>query len=339
MIVIDGSQGEGGGQILRTSLALSAVSGKAFRIENIRANRTPPGLARQHLVAVQAAARVCGAEVLGAELGSQTLVFRPTRPQAGRYFLDIGSAGSTTLVLQTILPALLQAETPSEFQLIGGTHNPWAPPADFLDRVFLPLLRQMGTRVDFTVRRPGFYPRGGGLVEGAIWPCQKFKPLQLLERGPIVRKHAWAAVANLPIDIARREIATLKKRLHLDEPELAIYQWDCRGPGNFVAVEIECAGCRELFAGFGRRGVPAEEVADEVAAETLRWLEADVPVGEHLADQLLLPLALAPGGRFRTLTLSSHAVTNMEIIRKFLDVDFHIQPMGANTCEVKVVAA
>src|SRR5580704_3876555 len=201
IIQIDGSIGEGGGQILRTALGLSMVTGQPFRIEKIRAGRDKPGLLRQHLTAVNAAAAICGASVEGAAISSRELSFSPGKVKPGEYTFSIGSAGSTTLVLQTVLPALLTANGPSSLTLEGGTHNPHAPPIDFLEKAFLPLINRMGPAVNVTLERAGFYPAGGGRVAVKIRPAAKLSPLEIPERGEIKRRAAKAVVAALPGEI------------------------------------------------------------------------------------------------------------------------------------------
>jgi len=319
VLTIDGSQGEGGGQILRTALALSLVTGTPFRIEKIRARRSKPGLLRQHLTAVDAAVAVGGAEVEGATLRSPALVFRPGAAKPGEYSFAIGTAGSTGLVLQTVLPALLTAAGPSTLRLEGGTHNPAAPPFDFLARAFLPLLGHMGPRVEAVLDRPGFYPAGGGRCAFRITPAARLAPLNLLERGAIKRRRARAMVARLPRQIADRELAVVRTRLGWSEEELepVVVDGGARGPGNVLLLEIESEHLTELFSGFGEIGVRAEAIAEQTVKEARRYLAAGVPVGPHLADQLLVPLALAGGGAFRTIALSSHSRTNLDVIRAF----------------------
>jgi len=320
VLTIDGSQGEGGGQILRTALALSLVSGAPFTIEKIRGGREKPGLLRQHLTAVNAAVAVGEAEAEGATLGSQTLVFRPRAVKPGDYRFAIGTAGSTGLVIQTVLPALLIASGPSTLTLEGGTHNPAAPPFDFLERAFLPLVASMGPRVSAVLNCPGFYPAGGGRCTVSILPAARLEPLTLLERGAIKRRQARALVARLPRQIADRELAVVRTRLGWSEDELetVIVDGSAPGPGNVLLLEIESEHLTEIFCGFGEVGTRAESVAEHAAKEARRYLAAGVPVGVHLADQLLVPLALAGGGSFRTIGLSSHSRTNLDVIRLFL---------------------
>jgi RNA 3'-terminal phosphate cyclase (ATP) len=256
MLTIDGARGEGGGQIVRSSLALSLVTGQAVTIRNLRARRKRPGLMRQHLTAVQAAQRVCGARVTGAAIGSLQLVFEPGEVQSGDYHFQIGTAGSTTLVLQTVLPALMLAGGVSTVALEGGTHNPLAPPFEFLARAYLPLLARLGPRVEVRLERPGFYPAGGGRFSATIHPCQRLQPLELLDRGEIVGRHVRAVVARLPRHIAERECRTIEDCsgwpsacFEIDETE------DSPGPGNVVMIEIAAQHVTELFSGFGELGV------------------------------------------------------------------------------------
>lgn len=318
MITIDGSQGEGGGQILRTSLALSLVTGQPFRIVNIRAGRTKPGLLRQHLTAVQAATKVGDAVTDGAELGSTELVFRPEQIRAGEYCYAVGTAGSTTLVLQTVLPALMLADGPSRITLQGGTHNPFAPPFDFLTRTFLPLLARFGPAVAASLSRPGFYPAGGGKFDVTIQPA-KLQPVEIFERGADRGRSVIAHVAGLPASIAARAFDQVEKRMGWPRSsfETVEHPTNC-GPGFVLAATVTSEHLVETFSGFGERGVRAEDVADAMIDQVRHYLAAGAPVGEYLTDQLLLPLALAGGGGFRSTGLSRHAQTNIEVIHRFL---------------------
>jgi RNA 3'-terminal phosphate cyclase (ATP) len=329
MLLIDGAAGEGGGQILRSSLALSLVTGKPFRLTGLRARRARPGLLRQHLTALKAAQAIGCAEVTGAELGSREVTFVPQHVNAGHYTFAVGTAGSATLVFQTVLPALMIADGPSTLVLEGGTHNPAAPPFEFLERAFLPIVNRMGPNVSVKLERPGFYPAGGGRFTAKITPA-KLSPIDLMERGAVRERSVRAVVVALPRRIAEREIARLAHRLgpHAergagrdDWPAKCFHveEANAQGPGNVVHIEIASEHVTEVFTGFGERGVRAETVADRVADEALAYLAADVPVGQHLADQLLLLFALAGGGQFRTLPLSAHARTQQDIIEKFLE--------------------
>ncbi len=318
MIRIDGSKGEGGGQVLRTSLALSLVTGTPFRMENIRAGRAKPGLLRQHLTAVKAAAAVGDAELTGAELHSKELTFRPRALKAGDYHFAIGTAGSATLVLE------------------GGTHNPAAPPFDFLTKAYLPLVCRMGPRVEATLERPGFFPAGGGKFRVSVQPAP-LRPLHLPERGRVVRRRAAALVAQLPYEIGKREVETAVRVLGWAPEEGQVEELKRSvGPGNVVSVEVESEHVTEVFTAFGERGVRAEAVAEAAAQEARSYLETDVPVGEHLCDQLLLLLALARGGGFRTVPLDGHALTQLETFAHFLDVKVTVHEVSPQVREVEV---
>lgn len=328
MIVIDGSYGEGGGQILRTSLSLSLITGKAFTIENIRAGRKKPGLRKQHVTCVRAASRIGSARIEGAKEGSNRLVFEPQTNTPGNYRFVMGSAGSTTLVLQSILPALLTASGPSTIVVEGGTHNPYAPPYPFLSRVYMPLLRRMGARVELTLHKAGFYPNGGGKIEAVITPVEELRRLDILERGSLVEARGTALVSRLPKNIGEREISVLRRKLSIPAKSLKVQEVASKGPGNVVFVEYEYDRLTELFIGFGEKGVKAEKVADAVVKQSKRYLQTDAPVGEYLADQLLLLYALAGSGQFRTVTLSDHSLTNIDTIRKFVDFDVRVEREG-----------
>jgi RNA 3'-terminal phosphate cyclase (ATP) len=327
MIAIDGSEGEGGGQILRTSLALSLVRGQPFRMGRIRARRQKPGLLRQHLAAVEAARTVGCAEVRGATLSSQVLEFRPGPVTPGNYRFAVGTAGSATLVLQTLFPSLLTASGPSTLTLEGGTHNPLAPSFDFLAKCFMPLIHRMGPTVGLELKRPGFFPAGGGQFHARVQPATKLSSIDLLERGSIRSRRARIWTSKLPEHVAERELAVVREELKWRADECSVENvLHPLGPGNAVVLEIEAEHVTAVFTGFGERGRPAEEVAKSAVETAKAWLEANVPVDEHLADQLLLPMALAGGGSFQTTKPSLHTTTNAEIIRRFLPVPIHIEP-------------
>ncbi len=336
LIHLDGTRGEGGGQILRSALCLSLCTGRPFRIDGIRARRRKPGLLRQHLTAVQAATRIGEAEVEGDAMGSSSLTFRPRAIRAGAYRLAVGTAGSTMLVLQTVLPALLRADGPSTLELSGGTHNPFAPPFGFLLGAFLPQLARMGAQVQAELIRPGFYPAGGGIARVTVEPCGALEPLELLERGEIVARRARALVANLPREIGERENAVVRRKLGWSESETEVVEVeDSVGPGNLLSLELESEHVTEVFTGFGERKRRAEKVAGMAVQEVQRYLGANVPVGEHLADQLLIPMALAGGGRFRSVPASLHTRTNAEVIETFLPVRIDVVNEG-RVCTVEV---
>ncbi|MFW2368231.1 MAG: RNA 3'-terminal phosphate cyclase [Desulforhopalus sp.] len=335
MIQIDGSIGEGGGQILRTALGLSLVTGRPFHITNIRARRRKPGLMRQHLTAVRAAAEIGNAHLVGDEVCSNYLIFHPVTVQPGAYHFSIGTAGSCTLVMQTVLPALLLADQPSELVIEGGTHNPMAPPFDFLQTTFLPRLVDMGAKVAATLERPGFYPAGGGRVRIEIEPARRLKPLRL-ETFTHFKISAQVICAQLPEHIGRRELNSVKQKLEVEEQHLEIILIDEHGPGNTLNIFVHSDSLTETFTGFGQKNVRAEKVAKDTVKEVLSYLRASAPVGPYLADQLLIPMALAGSGSFRTTTPSKHTTTNMHVIQQFLDVEFTALQINEKTWEIKL---
>jgi RNA 3'-terminal phosphate cyclase (ATP) len=337
LITIDGSEGEGGGQVLRTSLSLSLVTGEPFRIKGIRAGRKRPGLLRQHLTAVQAATAVGKAEVRGAKMGSPELLFRPSGIAPGDHSFSVGTAGSATLVLQTVLPALLTADGPSRITVEGGTHNPFAPPYDFLEKTFLPLVERMGPRIKPRLDRHGFFPAGGGKIRMEVDPVPQLEGFHLLETGEIRRVWARAIVSRLPWKIAHRELAVIRKKLDLEEKDLqAIEVERPRGPGNVVMIGIESEALTETVTAFGEKGVRAETVAKTAAAEARAHMESGAPVGRYLADQLLIPFALAGGGRFLTRAATGHTRTNIGVIQKFLDVPMEMGPQIGDTILISI---
>ncbi len=341
-IFIDGSQGEGGGQVLRSSLALSLVTGNPFCIENIRAGRKKPGLMRQHLTAVNAATEIGAADVTGDSIGSTRLTFRPHKIKSGDYRFCIGTAGSTTLVMQTILPALMLADKPSTLRLTGGTHNPFAPPLDFLVKTYLPLLAKIGPQVETKLVRPGFYPAGGGEFHVNITPTKKLKPLKLIERGEITRRCVRLMFAHLPFHIVERERRKIMEKTNWDESTFEIREMpNSRGPGNLVMIEAESRDVCELFTGFGEVNVAAEKVAMDALEQYRHYIAADVPVGVYLADQLLLPLGIATHlgaepSEFLTHDLSLHSTTHIDILHRFLNIDINVTKQDNGQCHVKL---
>ena len=344
MIEIDGSVGEGGGQILRTSLALSMCTGQPVTLTRIRAGRRKPGLMRQHLTCVNAAAEVCGADVDGAELNSQTLTFVPGAVRAGAYSFSVGTAGSCTLVLQTVWPALMLADAPSRLTLGGGTHNPMAPPFHFLERSYAPLLRRLGANADLTLRRLGFYPAGGGEVEAMISPASdKLQPFDLTERGKKVEGHAECFAPGLPRTIAQRELDQLGTALGWHGEQLrvpAVRQNE--GPGNALLATLVYDHVTEVFTQFGEKGITAEKVARDLVREVRSYQSSEAALGPHLADQWALPLALAVWKRQRAAVytcteLTDHAKTNFDVIERFLPVKFAVACSG-NAWRVSVAS-
>lgn len=337
MIELDGATGEGGGQVLRTALTLSMITGQPFSIANIRANRPKPGLMRQHLVAVQAAAEISNADIGGATVGSQSLQFVPGKIKGGEYRFAIGTAGSCTLVLQTLLPALLYADAPSVVHITGGTHNSMAPPAHFLQRAYGRVLAEMGATLDIELKRFGFYPAGGGEIVARVSPCGQLRPLELMTRGERLSGYAESFIAGVPADVAKRELAGVQTAMGWDEPQLLIRGLSHdQGPGNALLLTLEHQHVTDVFCAFGEKMVRAEEVAKKAISQVRQYIASGAAVGEHLADQIMLPFALAGSGRFTTSYVSRHATTNAEVIRRFLPVAIVFENNGASsTCVIQ----
>jgi len=342
-IIIDGSEGEGGGQVLRSSLSLSAITGKPVRIEAVRGGRKKPGLLRQHLTALRAAAEICGADVEGDELKSSEIAFHPGEIKSGDYSYTIGSAGSALLVAQTVLPILSFADGPSTVIIEGGTHNEWAPTFDYFNRAFLPQFHKMGGHCETELLTHGFYPAGGGVIKLTVSPADTPTPLSLLKRGDRVSEKADVLLANLKRSIGERELKTLIRHMNFEPSRGEIRHVDSPGPGNVVGVVLEHENVTEIFTGFGKHGVKAETVANgavRLAQDYLSAVDAtgNAPAtGEYLADQLLLPMALLGGGSFTTTEISQHSRTNMDIIRAFLpSMEFKTTQTGRKCWLVEV---
>ncbi len=336
MITIDGSAGEGGGQVLRSSLSLAAITGQAFRIENIRAKREKPGLMRQHLTCVRAAAEICGAQVMGDELRSDQVEFVPDAVKAGDYRFAVGTGGSTSLVAQTILLPLALADGPSRVSIEGGTHNMTCPPFEFIARAFLPQLARMGFRIEAELSRRGFYPAGGGRVDFAITPTEVRRPIDVRDRGMASGAIAEAFISKLPIDIAKRELKVAGARLGLSEPALKLREdKNSLGPGNALVLTLPHTNVTEVVTGFGQLGVSAENVAKRACKQARAYLAGSAAVGPHLADQLLLPMAIVGGGGFTTGRPSLHTRTNMDIIERFLPIRFKSKEVEPGTWEIQ----
>jgi len=341
-LTLDGATGEGGGQILRTALTLSMLTGRPFHLARIRARRPKPGLMPQHLMAVRAAARLCRARVTGDEKGSGGLQFNPGSITSGEYLFDIGTAGSTGLLAQTLMPALALERAPSRLTLVGGTHVPMSPCYHYLQWQWLPYLRRIGLKADLVMERAGFYPRGGGVLRLQIRPASKLHPLSLHERGKLLEISGLSAVANLPNHIARRQRRQAENRLspyapiHVKEARLDAY-----GQGTVIALLARFEGGSGCYVALGEKGKPAEQVGDEAADGLLGYLRSSATVDRYLADQLLLPLALIPGhSRYTAERVTDHLLTNAEVIRAFLpEVDIAIERLGDGTARVEITGA
>jgi RNA 3'-terminal phosphate cyclase (ATP) len=334
VIELDGS--DGGGQLLRTALSLSGLTGRAFEMTGVRANRPTPGVRPQHLACVEAAATLTDATVEGDDPGSETIAFTPNRRPAGDATVAVGTAGSVALVFDTIIPFAAGIDDPVSVTASGGTDVEWAPTFDFLRRVKLPLLARSGLAADVVLHRRGFYPVGGGRASLHLAPSS-LRPLSVERRGaPVASVHAVAATALAEADVCERALDRVRSRLappvveppadesaepsarstlSLAETTAAYAETDCPG---FALLVVLADGTRAGFDALGERGVPAEDVADEAVDAAHAWLDGPGVVDPHLADQLVVPLALA-GGRVRVPRLTAHVRTNREMIEAFGD--------------------
>lgn len=318
---IDGGQGEGGGQVLRTALALSAIRGMPVEVHSIRARRKNPGLQAQHLTAVSALARICGAEVDGAALGSRELRFAPGAIRGGEYHFDVGTAGSTALVLQAILLPLALAPGPSRVVLTGGTHVPWSPSVHYVREVWFPVLGEMGVSADLELLRWGFYPKGGGRVRVAIEGGARLWPATLVSRQGALRLRGLSVVANLARGIAERQRDQALRRLAAEgrQADIALVEAEAAGAGSFLILVADAGSVPAGFSAVGERGKPAERVADEVVDPLFGFLKGDAACDPHLADQLILPMALAGGtSRLTTSRVTPHLLTTLRLVRQVL---------------------
>ncbi|MGD2091210.1 MAG: RNA 3'-terminal phosphate cyclase [Candidatus Aminicenantes bacterium] len=330
MLLIDGSFGEGGGQILRTGLGLALFTGKAVKIENIRAGRKKPGLLYQHLTAVKAAQEISMGRVSGAEIKSRELVFYPGKIKPGNYRFAIGTAGSATLVLQTILPALLTSDGEWDLTFAGGTHNPFAPPFDFLKETFFGVLEKMGAVIQTSLVSYGFYPAGGGQfrlkVKGS--GSSGLKKISLEKRGQHIENSASCIVSKIPFDIAADEAAIIARQLDWDNQWCKPLEVKSHGPGNIILIKIKYENITMVFTGFGQKGISRKTVAENAVKQVKHYLEKDLVVDQYLADQLLVPMTVAGGGSFITGKPSLHTRTNIEVIRKFTDREIQCRDIG-----------
>lgn len=340
VVEIDGSYGEGGGQILRSALSLSIITGTPFRLVNIRAGREKPGLRPQHLTSVHAATTISNAEVDGAKVGSLALEFAPRAVKAGNYQFDVGTAGAVMLILQTLLPPLCRTSEESQIFLRGGTHVPFSPPFHFVAEVFLPMVTRMGVKADVNLLTAGWNPKGGGEVTATIAPTPTLQPLNLTERGALRRVTVYALISNLPDHIAQRErdaAANLLRDLRDIKPRLEIQRLPSIGEGTMVALVAEFENTVVGFSAMGQIGKRAERVAEEAVRPFLKFLKSDATVDSHLADQLLLYMALAEGhSRIVTNELTAHVRTNVWLIEKFLPVQFKVEGELGNRASIEV---
>lgn len=341
LIFIDGSSGEGGGQILRTSLSLSAITGRPFEIENIRARRAKPGLRPQHLKCVEAMAEVCGAKVRGAAVGSVFLRFEPAELRAGDFVFDIGTAGATSLVLQTVYLPLSLLEEPSTVSITGGTHNPFSPCFHYLQEQWLPLVTQAGLHISLKLDRLGFYPVGGGKIRAAIKPAVP-RAVQITDRGKLENFRGVSFVANLDREIAerqkRRALRTLGKREGIKAMQIQVETFKAPSPGTAIYLTAEYEhGARACYFGLGERQKRAEEVGEEAALPMGQFLDSEATVDQFAADQLMLPLAIASGpSEFITACSTEHQRTNADIIARFVEVKIEIQELESGASKVRI---
>lgn len=339
MIPLDGSQGEGGGQILRSALTLAALTGTPFKLTNIRAGRAKPGLAAQHLTCVKAAARICRADYKGAAIGSSTLDFQPGEVAAGDYAFTIGTAGATALVLQTVvLPLALRAAGPSTVTVTGGTHAAHAPAFEYLAQTWGGYLTRMGLDVEFTLVTPGFHPRGGGEVRAVIRPCTGVKSLTLLDPVAVTAAGGFSAAASLPAEVADRQAARLAARLKAAgvESHIPTLAWE-NGPGSVAGVVFRQPPVPAVFTALGERGKPAERVADEAADLALAFKASGAAVDPHGADQIVLPLAFAAGpSAYRASAVTQHLLTNLDIVGRFVPRGLTCEREAGGTAVVRV---
>ena len=332
MLRIDGSFGEGGGQILRTGLALSCITKTPIEIFNIRKGRKKPGLQPQHLASVRACANLSGAKVEGGTLGSTELKFIPGELKDGEYEFNVaeekGSAGSVSLVMQSILLPLLFCSVESQVTVKGGTHVPFSPPFDYLARVWLPFLGKLGVRAEAEIVKYGFYPKGGGEVKLKMKPLDRIQGLNLQERGKLIRLTGVSAVANLPETIAQRQKQEAEKILSKEnlEPKIEVKQVNSVGAGTYLFLWAEFENSLAGFSSLGERRKPAEKVAQEACQGLLDFLQSEASVEEHLADQVLPYLALAKGESSLTVSkITSHLLTNVWVVEKFVPVKIIVE--------------
>lgn len=328
MLHIDGSQGEGGGQILRTSLTMAMVTGTDIKVENIRAGRAKSGLMRQHLACVKAAQTISDAEVSGAKVGSTSILFKPGAVKAGEYEFSVGTAGSTMLIFQTVLPALALMKKESRLKFHGGTHNMMAPSYDFIAHAFVPILKSMGVNIEMEIKRHGFYPQGGGEWSAVIKPNGGFKALNLTQSGKLVKREAVIKSAHLPSHIAQREMDEIGKKAGWNSEEMRSEIVESMGTGNIVSIRLHHQHCTEVIEHVGKVGISAERIARNAVKEMRRYQANGAAVGEHLADQLMLPMALGEGGVFTTLKPTQHSKTNRDVIHLFTEKRFKVEELG-----------
>jgi len=346
LIEIDGSMGEGGGQILRNAVALSAVLLKPIHVYNIRAKRSNPGLRPQHLTGVKAVAALASAEISGLRVGSKEIIFKPKKLEGGRLFFDAGTAGSTTLMLQSLMPAMAFSSGPVEVELRGGTNNPMAPPVEYFKMVLLPVLEKMGCKFEIALLRRGFYPKGGGVVKAKSAPVDKLSPIRLLEFGGVKRIKGLSYSCRLPSHIVERMAATAERILKTRGYDVDIKKEVLKpgdkacsldpGCGIILVAELE-SGALLGSDNLGKLGVPAEKVAEDAVNDLLKQIDSEAPVDKHLGDQLVIWASLADGvSEYRVSELTLHTLTSIELCKILSGAEAEVLGRVGEAATVKI---
>jgi RNA 3'-terminal phosphate cyclase (ATP) len=338
-VEIDGSFGEGGGQILRTSLSLSCITSRPLRIFNIRKGRKKPGLMPQHITCVNAISEISNAEVSGNEIGSTELLFVPKKINPGDYIFDIKTAGSSSLVLQTLLPPLIFAESPSQITIKGGTHVPFSPPYHYITEVFIPMLKRLGIKMEYSINKYGFYPKGGGEVSFKIFPVKKIKGLNLISRGELLSIRGYSGVSRLPIHIAERQRDSLLQKIYPFSAKVEILNVSSLGEGTFVFLKAEYENTLAGFSSLGKSGKPAEDVGKEAVEQFINFHNTQACLDSHLSDQIVIYLSLCgEDTSFTTSRITQHLMTNLWVIEKFLRINYHIEGDLNSKGEVNLIS-
>ena len=349
MIEIDGSHGEGGGQILRTSISLAALTMNSIRITDIRAGRPKPGLKKQHLAGIKLAGKLVNAEIIGAEIGSKEVEFVPKKRTHGKFSQDVGTAGSLSLLLQAVLPPAALSPEPVQFNLKGGTDVAWSPPIDYMSHVFAWALEKMGPRTEFDVHRRGHYPRGGGEVLASIEPVKHISPLKMVEFGELKYIRGISHCVRLPSHVARRQAKSAEERLQkkvMEDIDIRVETYPKNsdphlGAGSGIVLWAESTDGYRLGAdSLGERGKRAEIVGEEAAQHLLEEISAGMAVDVHLADMLVPYLAIAEGtSKIGVSEISSHLRTNIWVAEQILGVEYKLEtkPDGTGILSIKGV--
>lgn len=343
MIEIDGSYGEGGGQILRTALSLSCLYKKPFRIVNIRKGRKRSGLMPQHLLSVRAAQLLSSAEVEGDDTESTELSFSPHEIKGGDFFFDIGTAGSTSLVLQTLIPALVFLEGKNSVILKGGTHVPYSPSFHYVEGVFIQVLKRLGIDIQLTIESYGFYPKGGGEIRAEIFPAKEIRPLRIMERGMMSGLKGYSGVGNLPLSIAERQRSALLEKIHSQikglrcPVDIELLNVSTPGQGTFIFLQSESEQSIVGFTSLGERGKRAETVGEEAAREFINYYHSDAVFDQHLPDQIVLYLSICnKESEFTTSCITQHLMTNLWAISLFREFHYSIEGEIGKPGRVKI---